>query len=81
MLWLSFEASDPASPVLLDVQRATGDWPQARHPKQQFQREKMALLAELVARTGAAIVLSTAWRLDKEARQHVGPRALTAEVS
>eukprot|EP00929_Paragymnodinium_shiwhaense_P102302 TRINITY_DN65501_c0_g1_i1.p1 TRINITY_DN65501_c0_g1~~TRINITY_DN65501_c0_g1_i1.p1 ORF type:complete len:289 (-),score=37.19 TRINITY_DN65501_c0_g1_i1:288-1091(-) len=43
----------------------------ARHPGVQFQRPCMNLLAEVIHRTGATIVLSTFWRLDPLARQTV----------
>lgn len=51
---------------------------QARHPRQQFSTNCLALVAEVVKATGASICLSTAWRLDpsicrgKAARSWVG---------
>lgn len=45
-----------------------------RHPRQQFQRSCMALLAEVLEATGARIVLSTAWRLDPMARREVSEK-------
>jgi len=42
-----------------------------RHPRQQFQRSCMALLFEILAATGACIVLSTSWRLHSGARKEL----------
>lgn len=47
---------------------------QVRHPRQQFARSCMALLGEVLAATGATIVLSTAWRVDPEARRIVAEK-------
>lgn len=47
---------------------------QVRHPRLQFQRSCMELLAEVVEKSGAAIVLSTAWRLDVGARRAVAEK-------
>jgi len=47
---------------------------QVRHPRQQFARDCMALLAEVLAATNATIVLSTAWRIDPEARRIVAEK-------
>mmetsp|Transcript_45254 Transcript_45254/g.105900 ORF Transcript_45254/g.105900 Transcript_45254/m.105900 type:complete len:246 (-) Transcript_45254:50-787(-) len=44
---------------------------QARHPRQQFVNGCLALVADVVKATGAAICLSTAWRLDPQARKFV----------
>eukprot|EP00913_Durusdinium_trenchii_P004071 g3772.t1 len=44
---------------------------QARHPRQQFSTNCLALVAEVVKATGASICLSTAWRLDPSARRFV----------
>mmetsp|Transcript_39707 Transcript_39707/g.85895 ORF Transcript_39707/g.85895 Transcript_39707/m.85895 type:complete len:227 (+) Transcript_39707:31-711(+) len=44
---------------------------QARHPRQQFATGCLALVADVVKATGAAICLSTAWRLDPSARRFV----------
>lgn len=53
---------------------------QARHPRQQFVPANMQLLSEIVERTGAKIVLSTAWRLDEWARRTVAERLREHDV-
>jgi len=47
---------------------------QVRHPRQQFDRACMELIGEVLRTTQATLVLSTAWRLDKEARRIVAEK-------
>merc|ERR1719253_445473 len=47
---------------------------QVHHPRQQFDRRCMNLLCEVVNKSNASIVLSTAWRADPEARRIVSEK-------
>jgi len=47
---------------------------QVRHERQQFQRQCMELLRDVISKTDAVIVLSTAWRLSIETRQIVAEK-------
>lgn len=47
---------------------------QVHHVRQQFERRCMILLAEIIAKTNATIVLSTAWRVDPEARRMIAEK-------
>lgn len=44
------------------------------HPRQQFDRRCMNYLCEIIAKTDATIVLSTAWRADPEARRMIADK-------
>lgn len=47
---------------------------QVQHPRQQFDRRCMLLLVEILTKTEATIVLSTAWRAHAEARQMIADK-------
>ena len=48
--------------------------PNPKHERLQFRKTCMELLREVVAETGATIVLSTTWRLHPDARRYLGSR-------
>jgi hypothetical protein len=47
---------------------------QVQHPRQLFDRKCMNLLCEVLGKSGATIVLSTAWRGDAEARRMIAEK-------
>jgi len=58
----------PAAVLFLDVDGVLHPG-QVRHERQQFRRDCMELLRDVIVKTNAVIVLSTAWRLAPEPRQ------------
>eukprot|EP00746_Dinoflagellata_sp_MGD_P072980 gnl/MRDRNA2_/MRDRNA2_29615_c0_seq1.p1 gnl/MRDRNA2_/MRDRNA2_29615_c0~~gnl/MRDRNA2_/MRDRNA2_29615_c0_seq1.p1 ORF type:complete len:244 (+),score=34.43 gnl/MRDRNA2_/MRDRNA2_29615_c0_seq1:65-796(+) len=63
----------PTAVLFLDVDGVLHPG-QVRHERQQFQRQCMELLRDVIAKTNAVIVLSTAWRLAPEPRQIVAEK-------